>query len=254
METRKALISVWDKTGVLDLAKGLAAHGYEIVSSSGTAKYLEEGGVKVTEVVDPDSRTVEYHYLDKKLKQADVKLIRYLAREKHVLPFRHPTITLRCKAPLFLARQLGKHQVGMSWSEESRRYIDNSPEFFWPEAWRERADNVKQGSGTKDLSGDYITGAAYTIDEAARGAVGQALRAYTEMLGNGVAPELARMILPQNMYVNWVWTGSLLSWVHMIKLRTGHGAQREAIDFAKLVEEVVKPLYPVSYEALMAYP
>lgn len=85
---------------------------------------------EVTEVVDPDSRTVEYHYLDKKLKQADVKLIRYLAREKHVLPFRHPTITLRCKAPLFLARQLGKHQVGMSWSEESRRYIDNSPEFF----------------------------------------------------------------------------------------------------------------------------
>lgn len=187
------------------------------------------------------------------LDDKDEKLIHYLAREKHVLPFRHPTITLRCKAPLFLARQLGKHQVGMSWSEESRRYIDNSPEFFWPEAWRERADNVKQGSGTKDLSGDYITGAAYTIDEAARGAVGQALRAYTEMLGNGVAPELARMILPQNMYVNWVWTGSLLSYVHLIKLRKEGHAQVEAQQFATLVEELVKSLFPISYEALMAY-
>lgn len=204
--------------------------------------------------------TVEHPDLgivDWKLSGKDVKLIHFLAREKHVLPFRHPTVTLRCKAPLFLARQLGKHQVGMSWSEESRRYIDSEPEFWWPDKWRKRAEDKKQGSSDQEHT-DYVwkeedAGINKTAGGVADKVCSYALMAYTDMLQSGVAPEQARMILPQNMYINWVWTGTLLSWAHMYKLRTGHGAQKEAVGFAEKVRAVIEPLYPVSWQALMEH-
>lgn len=191
------------------------------------------------EVVDEESRVVEYHPI-KALKERDKKLIHFLAREKHVLPFRHPTITLRCQAPIFVARQLGKHQAGMSWSEESRRYIDSEPEFFWPDTWRKRADNVKQGSSDEE---------AIPHDWRPRSAR-EALKDYEYMLEQGVAPELARMILPQNMMITWVWTGTLLAWHHMLKLRLAPDTQKETRDFAKMVENILMPLFPVSMEAL----
>lgn len=193
------------------------------------------------------------------LSERDTKLINFLAREKHVLPFRHPQITLRCKAPIFLARQLGKHQVGLSWSEESRRYIDSSPEFFWPDKWRKRAENVKQGSSdevVETMRGLEVYPSGHRdllpVQEVMEEALEVALDAYENALDAGVAPELARMILPQNMYVNWVWTGSLLSFFEMYKLRSEGHAQREAQDFAAHIKRVIHPLYPVSWEALEA--
>ena len=203
----------------------------------------------VTEEVDADSRvvTIVPHY---KLRDRDAKLIDFLAREKHLLPFRHPQITLRCKAPMFVARQLGKHQVGFSWSEESRRYIDNEPEFFWPDKWRKRAENVKQGSSSDEVSEEDW---AYGLPNAIKDHVSRSVYLYNDMLDSEVAPELARMILPQSMYITWVWTGSLLGYVQMIKQRSDSHAQRETQHFAKLVAEVVQPLYPVAYEALMKY-
>jgi thymidylate synthase (FAD) len=190
----------------------------------------------------------------KKMAEKDVKLINYLAREKHVLPFRHPQITLRCKAPIFLARQLGKHQVGMSWSEESRRYIDSEPEFFWPDKWRKRAENVKQGSSDevveKIMCKKYDTELRHPTQESAELVLADCVNLYESMLDSGVAPELARMVLPQNMYINWVWTGSLLSFFEMYKLRSEAHAQVEAQQFAQLVKDVVSNLYPVSWSAL----
>lgn len=193
----------------------------------------------------------------------DAKLINFLAREKHVLPFRHPQITLRCKAPIFLARQLGKHQVGLSWSEESRRYIDSEPEFFWPDKWRKRAENVKQGSSDEEFKGyvyheytdrdvphEFQHGVDQGAEDVAQGVVEHCVNAYKAMLYAGIAPEQARMILPQNMYVNWVWTGSLLSFFEMYKLRSEGHAQREAQDFAQLVKDIVSKLYPISWQAL----
>lgn len=180
----------------------------------------------------------------------DAKLINYLAREKHVLPFRHPQITVRCKAPIFIARQLGKHQVGLSWSEESRRYIDSEPEFFWPDKWRKRAENVKQGSSGEEVT--KISNGA-NLDKFMRTMVDNCMIAYKEALSSSVAPELARMILPQNMYVNWVWTGSLLSFYQMYKLRSESHAQVEAQHFANQLKAVVSPLYPISWEALETY-
>lgn len=179
----------------------------------------------------------------------DAKLINFLAREKHILPFRHPTISVRCKAPIFLARQLGKHQVGLTWSEESRRYIDSEPEFFWPDKWRKRAENVKQGSSDEEV--EYTSLWQFdSIQEDANSLLDDAVQLYNHMLESGVAPELARMILPQNMYVNWVWTGSLLAFYQTYKLRSEGHAQREAQYFANRLEAVVAPLYPASWAAL----
>lgn len=187
-----------------------------------------------------------------RLSAKDTKLINFLAREKHLLPFRHPSITFRCRAPLFVARQLGKHQTGMSWSEESRRYITTEPEFYWPDKWRKKADNVKQGSSdetmeTMKTSEGYETTPSFM----ASAAVAHSVFAYEQLLQAGVAPELARMILPQNMMITWVWTGTLLSWVHMIRERTAPTTQRETQEFARMVETILRELYPVSMSALL---
>lgn len=186
----------------------------------------------------------------KVLSERDKKLISYLAREKHVLPFRHPTITLRCKAPIFVARQLMKHQAGMSWSEESRRYITTEPEFYFPDKWRKKADNVKQGSSDEEHDG-YITHAVFTVDEHAKWLTSTAVGVYRTLLDAGVAPEQARTVLPQNMYTTFVWTGTLLAWIHMLKLRLDSHSQKEVQEFAGMVRDVIEPLYPVSYAALM---
>ena len=176
----------------------------------------------------------------------DVGLIRYLAKHRHDTPFRHNFIQLRCKVPLFLARQLMKHQAGLTWNEESRRYIDHVPEFYWPEQWRKRPDkSIKQGSGELFPEDSNIR-----IDYMVRGLLEECLETYDELLRIGTAPEMARMVLPQNMMVNFIWSGNLLAFHHVYKLRSGEGAQQEAIDFAKLLKEAVKPAFPISWEAL----
>ena len=210
--------------------------------------------VQYEEVVDVDTRCISYFPIYS-LSEKDTKLINYLAREHHFLPFRHPQVTLRCKAPIFVARQLGKYQVGFSWSEESRRYITTEPEFYWPDKWRKRAENVKQGSSDDTvpciLRKDGTPLVELTTQVYAEHLVDACLTTYNGMLESGVAPELARMILPQNMYTTWVWTGSLLGWVHLIKERTAPTAQRETKQFAEMVATQIKKLYPVSYRALM---
>lgn len=214
------------------------------------ADYMCHNGDDLTVV---NAARVSFSKESKELNDKDVKLLNFLAREKHVLPFRHPHLTLRCKAPIFVARQLMKHQVGLSWSEESRRYIDDPPEFYWPDKWRRRADNVKQGSSEEEFDPLDWKDATWepTWQQELRMDIGILERWYLNMISEGCAPEQARMILPQNMYTNWVWTGSLLAWVQMLKLRLDSHAQRETQDFAKLVVPHLEKLYPVSFKALM---
>lgn len=188
----------------------------------------------------------------KEFSEKDAKLIRFLAREKHLLPFRHPQITLRMKVPIFVARQLGKSQVGMSWSEESRRYIDSDPEFFYPDKWRQRAESVKQGSSDEEFPSSFYDGygivdTKQTIEDHYT----YSLNLYKEVLRSGMAPEQARMLLPQAMYTTVVWTGSLLSFVHLIHERTTVGTQKETRDVALQIKEILTPLYPISMEALI---
>lgn len=179
------------------------------------------------------------------LDDKDVKLIDYLAKHEHTSPFRHTAITVRCSAPIWLARQLGKHQVGMSWNEVSRRYVDTGFEFFVPE-YRERPDgSIKQGSGGPHPENDLLK-------QSTRELASLALRVYDKMIAKGVAPEQARGILPQNMMTSWVWTGSLMAFHHLYRLRIDGHAQVEAQQFAAQIDDVMKTIFPHSWSALHA--
>ena len=196
------------------------------------------------EEVDLDSRVI-YDFPIHKLSDKDAKLIHYLAKHNHWSPFGHVGATVRVKAPIFVARQLAKSQVGLVWNEVSRRYVDNEPEFYFPDAWRGRAENAKQGSG-EVIGVDQNDRADRNIQMV----VALALGAYQNLLSLEVAPEQARMVLPQNTMTEWIWTGSLAAWARVYKLRSDPHAQLETQEIAHKLEEVLKPLFPESWEAL----
>lgn len=170
----------------------------------------------------------------------DVKLIKYLATHNHTSPFRHCFATIHVKAPIFVARQCCKHQVGMSWNEVSRRYVDEEPELYWPAVWRARSEDKKQGSSDvqmltpKDLI-DYC-----------EDLVGY----YCSLIDIGVAPEQARMILPQNTYTEWYWSGSLQAWAHVCNLRCAPDTQQETREVANQIDSICADLWPVSWKEL----
>ena len=175
------------------------------------------------------------------------KLIGYLAREQHTSPFRHTSITVRMNIPIFLARQLGKHQVGLSWNEVSRRYVAGGAAFWKPEVWRGKPDgSIKQGS-IYNLSKETQA----IVDDVYMNVLDVCEGAYQNMLDNGVAPEMARMILPQSMETQVIWTGSLIAFAHIYKLRIDGHAQVEAQEFAKELDDIIQPLFPVAWKALV---
>lgn len=182
---------------------------------------------------------------------SDEKLLWYLARENHFMPFCHPHITLRITAPIFVARQCQKHQIGFAWSEESRRYIDNPPSFFTPSGWRSRPEgNIKQGSGDKILDLVPFGQEMISIKEEYQDHLMNAEDFYHFLIKTGVAPEQARMVLPQSTEVTWIWTGSLAAFARAYKLRADSHAQKEIQDLAKMWDEVISPLFPISWKAL----
>lgn len=186
--------------------------------------------------------------------EKDTKLINYLAKHNHWSPLAHTAVSIRVKAPIFMARQFVKHQIGLVWNEESRRYIDDTPEFYKPEEWRSRPENVKQGSGNKTVDPELVFQGDYTDNPEAYGFENYcqySLNLYNWMLMNDIAPEQARMVLPQNVMTNWIWTGSLVAFARVCKLRLEAHAQVEAQELAQKINDVVAPLYPVSWEALM---
>lgn len=174
--------------------------------------------------------------------ESDEKLINYLASHKHWTPFSHPQIEVRMKAPIFVARQLFKHKVGLTENEISRRYVDDTPEFFTPEVWRGRpTDGAKQGS---DGEAGY-DGIRYLQ------LLASSLQCYYSMLDAGVAPEQARMVLPQSMYTEWYWTGSLAAFSRVYSLRSDPHAQKETQEVAAMLDTIIRPLFPVSWKALV---
>ena len=150
------------------------------------------------------------------------KLIQYLARHNHWTPFGHAQATFHIEAPIFVARQLVKHQVGLVWNEVSRRYVDDSPRFFSPSSWRPRSEDKKQGSDKHDIIADMRQ--AWKIYESA---IHNISKTYGILLEMGVAPEQARMVLPQSMMTEWYWTGSLAAWSRVCRLRISDDAQAE---------------------------
>jgi thymidylate synthase (FAD) len=177
----------------------------------------------------------------KVLQHKDDRLIKYLAKHNHKSPFNHTFTTFHVKAPVFVARQLVKHEY-MPWNEISRRYVDNKPEFYQPEEWRGRSADKKQGSDGTVKSNANVP---YFNDTM--------LGVYTQLLDEGVAPEQARMVLPQSMMTEWYWSGTLYAFAKMCGLRLKEDTQAETRVVAEKIEDVMAKLYPVSWEALRMY-
>lgn len=177
----------------------------------------------------------------KTLQEKDVKLISYLAKHNHWTPFGHTSVTFHFRAPLFVARQLGKHQIGLVWNEVSRRYVSDIPSFFEPTTWREKADNVKQGSADTVVHG---------LDKEYDAFIAQATDMYSRLLEAGVCAEQARMVLPQSMNTEWYWTGSIAAWARIWKLRAEKATQKETQDVVRLIDGPLNILFPVSWNAL----
>ena len=178
------------------------------------------------------------------LDNKDIKLINYLARHNHWSPFSHCFVQFRVKAPIFIARQLAKHQVGLSWNEVSRRYVDSPPEFYEPDTWRGKPENVKQGSDGQAKSQYFPNLYLGDVTELA-------LNNYDKMIVQGVAPEMARMVLPQNMYTEWYWSGSLYAFSRVCKLRLDKTSQIEVQDIARQLSAHCLTLFPHCWNALI---
>jgi len=167
----------------------------------------------------------------------DEKLIKYLAEHEHWSPFAHASMQFRIKAPIFVARQLVKHQVGLVWNEVSRRYVDFPPELYRPDAWRGRPVNSKQGSdGTVELG--------QTIDHNLETTMESCLILYNTMIEKGVAPEQARMVLPQSMMTEWYWSGTLYAFARVCNLRCKPDTQKETRDVADQIWKLADDAFP----------
>ena len=170
--------------------------------------------------------------------EKDEKLIKYLATHEHWSPFGHCSMQFHVKAPIFVARQLVKHQVGLVWNEVSRRYVDDEPEFYIPKTWRLKAEDKKQGSSNETIE--------YNID----GSIMFVKQTYDNLLKAGVAPEMARMVLPQNLYTEWYWSGTLMAFARVCNLRCAKDTQLETQQIANQIHYEARQLFPISWKYL----
>ena len=195
-----------------------------------------------------------------KLSDRDTKLIKYLAKHKHISPFGHAFASFHVKAPIFVARQLVKHKF-LRWNEISRRYVDDDPEFYQPDVWRGRSDDKKQGSsdvvvdlgsiGLDGLNPPHESGWESSLLESVNGGDIHTLGNYEALIKAGVAPEQARMVLPQSTMTEWYWSGSLDAFADMCRLRCASDTQYETRLVADDISKKMAELFPVSWSALM---
>ena len=205
---------------------------------------------------DKESEWEVNHSVRKELSSKDAALIRYLAKHDHFTPFTHCMITLRETVPIFVARQRFKHTIGFSYNEVSRRYVDDTPEFYLPDLWRFKADNVKQGSHYTGLTSQEVNSKLRDKEEA-NGLImspeeiyDDCMKTYKQLLSIGVCAEQARMVLPQSMYTSYYVTGSLSAFARAYKLRIDKHAQKEIQELAESWNNIIKDLFPVSWKAL----
>jgi thymidylate synthase (FAD) len=220
---------------------------------------LDKGYVRLvnswgTELDIVNSARVSYDKESNEMSEKDIKLIKFLVRDKHDSTLRHCGFTFEVYAPLMIARQWYKHAVASShvedqlgWNESSRRYVTENEEFYIPKGnqWRSKPENSKQGSGEPldSSEGGYFTNKLFDLVESGN-------KLYQEAMDAGIAPEQARLFLPAyGMYVRWRWTTSLNSALHFLSLRLGHGAQSEIMDYAEAVNLIVKEKFPVTTAA-----
>ena len=204
---------------------------------------IEQLGTDLTVV---NAARVSFNKHHTELEDNDEKLIKYLASHGHWTPFGHPQIQFRISAPIFVARQLVKHQVGLVWNEVSRRYVDYEPDYYIPSSgeWRGKPVNAKQGSGENVEIFNQT-------EEAVRDVISQCNNMYKELLEQGVAPEQARLVLPQAMYTEWYWTGSLAAFARVCNLRLSPDAQEETQEIARQIGDLCGKIFPISWKYLV---
>ncbi len=209
----------------------------------GFVEFLDKFGDDLTVV---NAARVSFDKESHELSEADKKLINYLAKHDHTSPFFHPQVRLRIKMPIFVCREYFRHTIGLSRNEISRRYVDFAPECWVPapEEIRERDPKLKQGSKSTPVENS---------DEAWKlmnDHTQSAMNTYNELLKKGVAPEIARTVLPQSMYSCFIETGSLAAFARICNLRLDPSAQKEIRDYATAIDKIMRDLFPVSWEAL----
>ena len=212
------------------------------------------GGIEVLEVFGSDltvvnAARVSFAKTVSEMSERDGKLIKFLADHDHVSPFFHPQVRLRVKMPIFVAREWFRHTIGFARNEVSRRYVDSTPEVWFPnvDGLRERDPKLKQGSKETPIDG------AEGVVEEIRAAGLQTIAFYESLMARGVAPEIARSVLPQGMYTEFIETGSLAAYARLWSLRTDPGAQREIQAYARGIEALLMPHFPVSWAALTGH-
>jgi thymidylate synthase (FAD) len=176
----------------------------------------------------------------------DEKLINYLAKHHHNSPFFHPQVRFRLKMPIFVAREWFRHTVGFARNEVSRRYVSDKPECWIPteDDLRKRDPNIKQGSSSELINHPYLYHAKI------RDNIRDSIDLYEELIKEGLAPEVARCVLPQGMYTEFIETASLAAYARLCNLRLDPSAQKEIRQYATLVGEHMEKIFPISWKAL----
>jgi thymidylate synthase (FAD) len=212
------------------------------IGNDGFVEILETFGSDLTVV---NAARVSFEKESVELVKQDIGLINYLAKHDHISPFFHPQVRLRLKMPIFIAREWFRHTIGFARNEISRRYVDSPPSIWTPDNFRERDTNLKQGSKATPIEESDAAKRIYcdTVDVC--------LNTYNKLLEMKVAPEIARSILPQGMYTEFIETGSLAAYVRLCNLRMDSHAQREIQEYAKAVCDLIEPSFPHSWKAMM---
>ena len=198
-----------------------------------------------TDLTVVNAARVSFDKFKEELEYSDEKLIQYLAEHGHWSPFSHCFIQFKIDAPIFVARQLMKHTVGLGWNEVSRRYVDDNPKFYTPYEWRRRAADKKQGSMAEAVSSQDIANRIKNESDRI------ALNCYNRLLKLKVCPEQARMVLPQNMMTSWFWSGSLYAFSRVCNLRLKEDAQEETRDVAQRISDHCAVEFPLSWKNLV---
>lgn len=199
-----------------------------------------------------DVESSEFTLRQDKPKGSDEGLLQYLAKHDHWTPFAHCMITLRETVPIFVARQRFKHMVGFTYNEVSRRYVDSPPKFYVPDVWRSRPEgSVKQGSGSRTVDSVVFLGQRRYLETVYEDYLDYVEDLYESLLAGGVAPEMARMVLPQSMMTSYYVTGSLAAFARAYKQRIDGHAQVEIQELAKKWDEIIRPLFPYAWKELV---
>lgn len=221
----------------------MSVHKQFVLDGVGCVELLETFGSDLTVV---NAARVSFAKEVNEFSDKDQKLINYLINHNHISPFFHPQIRFRLKMPIFVAREWFRHTIGFARNEVSRRYVDDEPQIFLPEELRARDKNKKQGSKNDSIEHNS------EMVEKIKNFTNQSLALYNELLENQVAPEVARGILPQNMYTEFIETASLYAYMRLCALRMDPQAQKEIREYATIVAKLMEEAFPASMKAFYA--